>query len=138
LLLQAKDGSAQLLTDGTARFPLATAKEAPSFTLGAQRTDDSAERSADPADATHQVYEALTVSWFTSAGKIDGGRSAFDPPGCASQASCAHAAPVVSASTTWEAPTADAVGASGTVRYWAVIRDDRGGVDWLAGTARPQ
>jgi hypothetical protein len=40
--------------------------------------------------------------------------------------------------TTWNAPTADKavtqVDADGRIRFWAVLRDDRGGVGWLEGT----
>jgi hypothetical protein len=129
--LRDKAGTVQSLTDGSAGF--AAAANAPGMTLAARRTDDSAELGSDGK------YEALTVSWFTSGGKIDGGRSALEPAGCTSQLDCADKPPSFDATTNWTPPAPDALAATnpdGTVRYWAVIRDDRGGVDWLEGTAR--
>lgn len=97
----------------------------------AHRADDAAELKPDG------TYEALTVSWFTTAGHLDGGRSLYLPPGCSEPSACATELPETGADTTWYAPTSDeaapTVDASGLVRFWAVLRDDRGGVGWRAG-----
>jgi hypothetical protein len=100
-------------------------------TLSTLRAEDAAEQKTDGS------FEALSLSWFTTGGKIDGGRSTFDPPGCASQEECAALPPVTGATTTWETPTAtraaEQVDTTGRLRFWAVLRDDRGGVGWLEG-----
>lgn len=67
---------------------------------------------------TRQVVsrrEALFVSWYATAGKFDNRRTGVsesdpDEPGTTNR---------------WVAPQA-----SGEVRFWIVIRDDRGGVGW--------
>jgi hypothetical protein len=99
----------------------------------------------DPVESCHGAqkksdgtYEALTVSWFTTAGHLDGGRSLYLPPGCTTPSACADQRPETGADTTWYAPTAGEaapyVDADGLVRFWAVIRDDRGGVGWRTGS----
>ena len=99
--------------------------------VAAHRSDDAAEPKSDG------TYEELTVSWFTTAGEIDGDRSLYLPPGCNDPASCASQLPETGADTLWYAPTAAQaagfVDAGGAVDFWAVIRDDRGGVGWRAG-----
>ena len=64
--------------------------------------------------------EAMTVSWFATAGSFAADRSG--PDAGASTASCD--APAF-ADGQWTAPTT-----GGTVLFWAVLRDDRGGVTW--------
>jgi hypothetical protein len=98
--------------------------------------DDSAAEKNDKGD-----YETLSVSWFTTSGKIDGARSQFEVAGCAAASDCPMTAPVSESTTSWIVPsdmqlstTADA---TKTVHFWAVTRDDRGGVSWLDGNATP-
>ncbi|MDB4968659.1 MAG: putative lipoprotein [Myxococcales bacterium] len=123
------------LLDGNGVFTLAAGKDLASWEIAANRAADAAERKADG------TYEALTVSWFTSAGHLDGGRSLYLPPGCNDPAACAAELPEEGASTTWFAPTpaeaATTTEAGGEIDFYAVIRDDRGGVGWRAGTLRP-
>ncbi|HEY2748718.1 MAG TPA: hypothetical protein VGL86_29060 [Polyangia bacterium] len=99
--------------------------------IAAIRSDDASERKSDG------TYEALTVSWFATAGSIDGDRSLYLPPGCNDPEKCADQVPEDGADTTWFSPTqseaAGFVDGSGAVDFWAVIRDDRGGVGWSAG-----
>jgi hypothetical protein len=118
-------------------LPAAVAtKNTPKRQLTVRREPGAAELKPDG------TYENLTVAWFTTGGKIDGGRSSFTPAGCASQVDCATTAPAAESTTDWEVPTADIAskesGASGMIRFWAVIRDDRGGVDWLDGSVMEQ
>jgi hypothetical protein len=100
--------------------------------VAAIRADDAAQLKSDG------TYEALTASWFTTAGSIDGDRSIYLPPGCNDPASCTDQIPEDGADTLWFAPTAAQaagfVDQSGVVDFWAVIRDDRGGVGWSAGS----
>ena len=126
------DGTVRSLLTGDAILPVAATKDAVTRTLTTLRTEDAAEQKADG------TFEALSLSWFTTGGKIDGGRSTFDPPGCTSQDECAKQQPVTGASTSWNAPTAASAALetdpNGQLRFWAVLRDDRGGVGWLAGS----
>jgi hypothetical protein len=112
------------------------AKSTPKRQLTVRRDAGAAELKADG------TYESLSVAWFTTGGKIDGGRSSFTPAGCASQADCTTTAPALESTTDWEVPTADVAAKdtaqTGVIRFWAVIRDDRGGVDWRDGTITEQ
>jgi hypothetical protein len=127
-----EDGTVRSLLAGDATVPASPDGDEVSRKLSTVRQESAAEQKPDGS------YEALSLSWFTTGGKIDGGRSTFDPPGCDSQSQCATIAPVTSADTTWNAPTADKaasqVDLDGRIRFWAVLRDDRGGVGWLEGT----
>ena len=109
------DGTAEPL-DGTSHIAIPTK----STTLRAMRSDDASE-------LVDGSYEALSLSWFTDGGALDGGRSTFDPAGCRSQSACAMQVPTIEATTKWTTK------AAGTVRFWAVLRDDRGGVGWRSG-----
>jgi hypothetical protein len=50
-------------------------------------------------------------------------------------------APSLESTTHWITPTAEQLAkqsdASQQVRFWTVVRDDRGGVSWLEATASP-
>ena len=124
-------GSIEPLDDDHGIWLAAPGPDQAAWEVAAHRSDDAAEKKPDGS------YEALTVSWFTTAGHLDGGRSLYLPPGCTSPLACADQLPETGADTTWFAPTADqaapVVDASGRVDLWAVIRDDRGGVGWRAG-----
>jgi hypothetical protein len=124
-------GFKEALDDGNGAWLYAPAANKAEWTIIADRSDDAAEKKPDG------TYEALTVSWFTTAGHLDGGRSLYLPPGCTDPSKCADRLPESGASTSWFAPTAAqaaaVVDASGLAQFWAVIRDDRGGVGWRAG-----
>ena len=124
-------GVAEPLDSGQPVWVPAPGKDKAEWDVIAHRSDDAAERKADG------TYEALTVSWFTTAGHLDGGRSLYLPDGCNTPSACADQVPELGADTTWYAPTADEaapyVAADGRVQLWAVIRDDRGGVGWRSG-----
>ncbi len=127
-----EDGTVRSLLADDAQIPPSSEDAATEHGLRVLRQEGSSERKADGS------YEAMSLSWFTSGGRINGGRSVFDPPGCDSQAACASVAPVTTASTIYVSPTA-AVAATqtdprGRHRAWAVLRDDRGGVGWLEGS----
>jgi hypothetical protein len=119
------------LTEVGATFTFSDGKNPPKRSLTVRRAEDAAELRADGR------YEILSVSWFTTGGKIDGGRSSFTPSGCASQSDCPMVPPAMESTTDWEAPTSSTIDSSGAVQFWAVIRDDRGGVGWLDGSAKP-
>jgi hypothetical protein len=127
-------GYAETLDDGNGVWQYAPGSDLASWDIAAHRSDAAAELKADG------TYEALTVSWFTTAGHLDGGRSLYLPPGCNQPSECATQLPETGEDTTWFAPTAAEaapyVDASGLVDFWAVIRDDRGGVGWRAGSLR--
>lgn len=122
-------GAQSLLGDG-AEIVAASARK----TLAASRADDAAEIKPDG------TYEQLSVSWFATAGKLDGGRSTFDPSGCDSQLQCARRQPTPESSTRFSPPStaelAMSAPAGGKIALWVVVRDDRGGVGWLTGSAR--
>ena len=127
-------GFAEPLDDGSGVWQFAPGSDLAEWDIAAHRSDDAAEKKADG------TYEALTVSWFTTAGHLDGGRSLYLPTGCNEPSSCADQLPETGADTTWFAPTqaeaAPMIDAGGLVDFWAVIRDDRGGVGWRAGGLR--
>jgi hypothetical protein len=129
-------GAPEPLADASMSYASASyAVAGKAMTLATTRADGAAEIKPDG------TYEALSISWFSDGGKIDGGRSALDPPGCSSQADCAKKPPVSGASTSWDPPGAKpqpTAAPDGTVRFWAVVRDDRGGVNWLSGSAHPR
>jgi hypothetical protein len=132
LLLVDKDGTEQSLLSGDAMTTFSPDdRHLVTHTLAALRAADSAELESDG------TYEAMSLSWFTDAGAIDGGRSSFDPPDCSSQLDCDQKVPPLSATTSWKAPTTTAATAqlssSGRMHFWAVLRDDRGGVGWHTG-----
>ena len=125
-------GVTEPVDDDQGVWTAAAGPDQAAWTIAAHRSDDAAEKKSDG------TYEALTVSWFTTAGHLDGGRSLYLPEGCSTPSSCADRVPETGADTTWYAPTleqaAPHVDASGRVAFWAVIRDDRGGVGWRNGT----
>ena len=126
-------------TDGTVRSLLqAGTTVAPSPDANAVKRDLRVQRDDSAEQLADGTYEALSLSWFVDAGKLDGARSSFDPPNCTSQADCAAHPPISTVSTQWEAPTAAKAALQGATdggtHLWAVLRDDRGGVSWLAGT----
>jgi hypothetical protein len=121
------------------------------LTLAATRAADAAElepqlgASGEPnvsGGAIVTQVEALSLSWFVTGGSIEGGRSVFVPPNCLTQVDCPNAMPISEAVTKWNPPTHAQLSQTSTandprVNFWAVIRDDRGGVGWAAGTATP-
>jgi hypothetical protein len=125
-------GYAQTLDDDAGVWQYAPGQDLAEWDVAATRDATAAELKPDGN------YEALTVSWFTTAGHLDGGRSLYLPPGCDTPSACANQLPEDGADTTWFAPTqtqaSGFVDGNGLVRFWAVIRDDRGGVGWRAGS----
>lgn len=125
-------GFAETLDDNQGIWQYAPGEDKAEWDVAAIRANDAAEPKADG------TYESLSVSWFTTAGHLDGGRSIYLPPGCNDPATCADQLPEDGADTTWLAPTeaqaAGFVDGNGRVSFWAVIRDDRGGVGWSIGS----
>jgi hypothetical protein len=100
------------LKNGVVTLPLTPAPPTSSNLLMATCAATAAEVKAD------RTRESLTLSWYTSAGSLDDRISSFAPPG---------EAPWLDVLTRWSPPQA----ATGAVYFWAVIRDDRGGVGFL-------
>lgn len=141
------------LLDGTGGFTIANDGQSARLTLAATRGADAAElepqldtsgkpKLDDNGNLAPLQVEALTVAWFVTGGSIEGGRSAWVPAGCLTQADCPTAMPISEAVTKWNPPTHAQLSRTSTandprVNFWAVIRDDRGGVGWAAGTATP-
>lgn len=133
------DGTA--LAGGAATFPRATAGQAPAGAplavrrcLAANAGSDGCEAGSGAQQKDDGSWEVLFVSWFATAGSLDASRSSFGKPGCGECASDGGDR----ASVTFTAPDADELALrapGGAVHYWAVIRDDRGGVGWLDGGA---
>jgi hypothetical protein len=99
--------------------PLITTRDGRTITLSAGWTASSAE-SYPVIDTLSQTLvlqrEALTVSWYVSAGTLRDGRTGRSADDAA-----------LETSNRWTAP-ADA----GTVHLWLVLRDSRGGVDFAS------
>jgi hypothetical protein len=135
-------GDQASLLDGTAEFLPTPDGQSPQAALDAARADDAAELEPtfdSSGKVTGAQYEALTIAWYTTAGKLDSGRSAFVPDACATQQDCPTTPPPADVTTNWTPPTQGQVTqltVDGTVQLWAVVRDDRGGISWLAGTAQ--
>jgi len=112
--------------------------------LHAVRSDAAAELEPlfdDNGKVTGSSYESLTVAWFVTGGKLNGGRSVYLPVDgdCATQQDCPLKVPSNDVSTVWVSPTVEQlqdVSTDQSVTFYAVIRDDRGGVSWQRGTAR--
>ncbi len=123
-----------LIVDGGTGMFTESGKQSSGYKIAVDRAAGSSEIKSDG------TYESLILSWFTTSGSIDGGRSLFAPKNCDSQSACPKVEPSIESSTTWTAPTSDmyAKTANGEVLFWAVLRDDRGGESWLAGSASPQ
>jgi hypothetical protein len=124
--------TADIVENGSGVWVAAPGEDKAEWTLAANRDVAAAELKPDGH------YESLTVSWFTTAGHIDGGRSIYLPEGCTDPAKCATEVPELGADTSWFAPTLEQAApnvdaATGQIDFWAVIRDDRGGVGWRAG-----
>jgi hypothetical protein len=83
--------------------------------------------------------EALYVSYFVSAGAMRRSRSTFQPAECDDACKLRELPPTTGSS--WEPPS-EMVNTQyihdGLVYFWAVVHDERGGVGWLAGSARQQ
>jgi len=72
----------ETLDDGSGVWQYAPGKDKAAWDIAAHRAPDAAEVKADGS------YEALSVSWFTTAGHLDGGRSLYLPTGCTSVTQC--------------------------------------------------
>ncbi len=123
------------LLDGTARYTVAPDKDKPTWRLVATRATEASEQKPDAR------YEELSVAWYISAGKLAGARSIFEETECQGDA-CNLTPPPLAVNAEWTAPTAaqriESVPADGLTEFWAIVRDDRGGIGWLYGTARPE
>lgn len=130
------------LPGGAATFPRSAAGVAAATAPIEVRRCTSATVGSDgcTAGAAAQVkddgsHEVLFVSWFTTAGAFAAARSSFGKSGCSGE--CLEGGGD-KASTTFTAPDADELALrapGGAVHFWAVVRDDRGGVGWLDGGA---
>lgn len=122
------------LLDGAARYTIAPAKKKPTWHLIADRADDASEQKSDGR------YEELSLAWYITAGKLAGARSVFEETACQGDG-CNKTPPPFTVDAKWTAPTADEriadVPADGLTEFWAIVRDDRGGIGWLYGSARP-
>jgi len=126
----------------SARLTLAATRSADAAELEPQLDSNGKPKLDDGGNLAPLQVEALTVAWFLTGGSIEGGRSAWIPEGCLTQADCPTAMPISEAVTKWNPPTQLQLTQTSTasdprVNFWAVIRDDRGGVGWVAGTAKP-
>jgi hypothetical protein len=120
------------LVSGKATFALNPSHGARSLTLRATRSSEPAERKPDGN------YEQLSVAWYSTAGSIDGNVGNFNPAGCSTPGQCGAAEPMNTSLTDWYPPTASEAAPTlidGNAYFWAVIRDDRGGVGWILGHA---
>jgi hypothetical protein len=137
------------LDTNIANWPVSTAEDKPAIEVEVTRAADASEPDVrpDPRDTSANppmvtVSEALSISYFASAGTWSGGRSAFAPSdeGCATWSDCPMTVPKMTTTSKWTPPNdeqrAMTVAADDLVRFWVVIRDDRGGVGWKEGTAK--
>lgn len=123
-------------------FDPAPEQDAKAGVVVARRTPESAELEPaydDEGAFTGYQYEQLTVSWFVTAGSLSSSRALFRPadPACPTQLDCPMTPPDELATTKWTPPTAgeaDRFTTDGTVHFYAVVRDDRGGVSWVEGS----
>jgi hypothetical protein len=129
------------LLDG-APFGPSPSDDSKGYTIDATLADAPLELETtfdDDGNVKGQAYESLTVAFFSTAGTFDGNRAAYLPAGCITQQDCPLQPPLPDANTTWNPPTAAQLPqytTDGTVQFWAVLRDDRGGVSWVLGSAQ--
>jgi len=134
------------LADGQALFGAAPESNPREYRLVARRADDAAQQYRkldDKGQPGDLLYEALTISYYTTSGKLAGLRGAFDPEGCLTAADCPTKVPGMESTVGWTPPAPSALAKTTTpadpaVRIYAVLRDDRGGVSWIAGRATPR
>jgi hypothetical protein len=131
------------LLDGSAHFTPATTTPTPKITLAASMSSDASEQypTFDDNGVRSDVFEQMTLSWFTTAGAIASSRAGFVPANCATQSDCPTVPPGLDATVDWTIVTSTDLpqfSTDGTVFFWGVLRDDRGGVGWLAGSATPR
>ena len=128
-------GEAQSLLSGVALYALSPDKKKSTWRLLADRFEDAAEQKSDGR------YEELSVAWYITAGKLAGSRAVFEDTNCQGDA-CNQTPPPMSVDADWTAPTSTErladVPVDGLTEFWAVVRDDRGGIGWLYGTAQPE
>lgn len=108
---------------------LPDAGEGPQLAL--RRAADAVEREPDPSDEAGQALrdEVLTVAWFATAGTLEAGRGAFTDPACADEG-CAQ---LRDSAVRWTAPEGEAAALeapAGRAYFFAVLRDDRGGLSF--------
>ncbi|MDX2091260.1 MAG: hypothetical protein SFX73_25605 [Kofleriaceae bacterium] len=100
--------------------PPATLRASEAVELAVQWPATEAYLWFDPvARALTERREAMRVAWFATAGTFDTGHTGR------SEAEAA----LTKTANRWTAPDAP-----GVVHVWAVLRDDRGGVSWIAAT----
>lgn len=127
------------IPDDAAELPLVAAR-CPSDAVGTSppgTPTGACPLGSGPETKADGTVEALTVSWFSTSGVVDPAHAYFQPADCTGD--CLRQAPPMSVAGTWTAPDeveAQMDASDGVVRFWAVVRDDRGGVGWLDGTAR--
>lgn len=134
-------GTVELPATTTATYPQLPAElgedDRPSLVLAGERADDAVENEPDPADRERRRAELLTLSLFVTAGTLSNGRATFLDDDCAQEepllcAQRAHALVV------WRPPSQRAFfeAPDSLIYFFAVLRDDRGGVSWRPARAR--
>ncbi len=114
-------------------------EDRPKLQLTADRGADAVEQEPDPQDQTRIRDEVLGLSLFTTAGTLESGRATFVDLDCPSDpADCPQR--LRSQVTAWQPPAAAAAleAPDGRAYFFAVLRDDRGGVAVRSGVARAQ
>jgi hypothetical protein len=127
------------LPGGTATWPRSSGANQPLAALRCTSSDAMSGRCPTGSFAEVEAdgtVEPLYVSWFVTAGSISSSRSSFQAADCTGECLKMDVATMVA--TDWTPPDATEAAMrapTGEVDFWAVVRDDRGGVGWLAGSA---
>jgi len=150
-----------LALDGVTQLPWPFALDGPDTVLAARRcpaslvghsplcpTGSGDEREPPPGaapqctsgttDTTGFQVESQQVSYYASAGTLGPIRAFLQPDNCTGD--CLQMPLPEVTRTVWTPPASDEASYvhNGLVRFFVVLRDDRGGVDWLVAQAKQQ
>lgn len=105
--------------------------------LFVDRAADAVEREPDPENEGAERDEVLVAAYFVTGGALEAGRGGYQDPGCAEQPECP---PLLRSEVGWTPPAAGSEEAllqapDGIYFFFAVLRDDRGGLSFQQGAA---
>jgi hypothetical protein len=135
------DGTeASLVADPPPALGLGQAGEAERHALFVDRAVDAVEREPDPEHEGAERDEVLVAAYFVTSGTLEAGRGGYQDPGCAEQPECPA---LVRSEVGWTPPAPGSEAAlleapDGLSFFFAVLRDDRGGLSFQQGAARVQ
>lgn len=139
LYLGTAEPALEAIDPGPGHYPRLAAEvsddQRPQLRLAAERGAAAVESEPDPQHPGSERPETLGASFFTTAGTLEAGRGSFLDLGCADEPS--QCPQLLRSSVGWQPPASRAAveAPDGVVFFFAVVRDDRGGVSFGRGYA---